>query len=65
MSTCRAKASLTVAGVVGTSVISGYSGQLNLAFRAAQVLGSDNLRRLIVPGILAAGKFLAIFSTII
>ena len=56
----KAGMALTVAGVVGTSVISGYSGQLNLAFRAAQVLGSDNLRRLIVPGILAAGKFLAI-----
>ena len=46
---------LTVAGVVGTGVI-GSVGQMNIAFRAAQVLGSDNLRRMIVPGVIAAGK---------
>jgi mitofusin 2 len=46
---------LTVAGVVGTGVIGSYS-QVNLAFRAAQVLGNDNLRRMIIPGIIAAGK---------
>ncbi|KAK1827941.1 hypothetical protein QBC39DRAFT_385478 [Podospora conica] len=44
---------LTVAGVVGTTVLSGY-GQMNLALRAAQLLGSDNLRRLFVPGVIAA-----------
>lgn len=51
----KAGMALTVAGVLGTGVISGY-GQMNIAFRAAQVLGSDNLRRLVVPGVIAAGK---------
>jgi mitofusin len=46
---------LTLAGVVGTGVLSSY-GQLNLAFRAAQVLGNDNMRGMIVPGIIVAGK---------
>ena len=50
----KAGMALTVAGVVGTGVISGY-GQMNIAFRVAQVLGSDNLRRLVVPGVVAAG----------
>ncbi len=45
---------LTVAGVVGTGVISGY-GQVNIAFRAAQVVGNDNLRRMIIPGLVVAG----------
>ncbi|KAK3322195.1 hypothetical protein B0H66DRAFT_474313 [Apodospora peruviana] len=49
----KAGMALTVVGVVGTGVISGY-GQMNIALRAAQMLGSDNLRRLILPGILAA-----------
>ncbi|KAK2070069.1 hypothetical protein P8C59_004600 [Phyllachora maydis] len=44
---------LTVAGVVGTGMVSTY-GQMNLAFRAAQVLGSDSVRRMIVPGIVVA-----------
>ncbi|KAM7189161.1 hypothetical protein V8F20_010272 [Naviculisporaceae sp. PSN 640] len=57
----KAGMALTVAGVVGTSVISGYGSQLNLAFRAAQVLGSDNLRRLIIPGILAAAAAAAYY----
>jgi mitofusin len=51
----KAGMALTVAGVVGTGVVSGY-GQMNIAFRAAQLLGSDNLRRLIVPGVIAAGE---------
>jgi mitofusin len=51
----KAGMALTVAGVVGTGVISGY-GQMNIALRAAQILGSDNLRRLVVPGVIAAGK---------
>jgi mitofusin len=53
----KAGMALTVAGVVGTGVVSGY-GQMNIALRAAQLLGSDNLRRLIIPGVIAAGKFL-------
>ncbi|KAM7192833.1 hypothetical protein V8F33_008150 [Rhypophila sp. PSN 637] len=50
----KASMALTVAGVVGTSVISGYASHLNLAIRAAQVLGTGSLRRLVIPGILAA-----------
>jgi mitofusin len=53
----KAGMALTVAGVVGTGVISGY-GQMNIALRVAQVLGSDNLRRLIIPGVITAGKLL-------
>lgn len=52
----KAGMALTVAGVVGTTVISGYS-QVNLAFRAAQILGSENLRKLIIPGVIAGGEF--------
>jgi len=52
----KTSVALTVAGVVGTGVIGGY-GQMNIALRAAQMLGSDNLRRLIIPGVIAAGKF--------
>jgi len=51
----KSSVALTVAGVVGTSVVSSYSN-MNIALRAAQLLGSDNLRRLIIPGVLAAGK---------
>lgn len=51
----KAGMALTVAGVVGTGVVSSY-GQVNIALRAAQLLGSDNLRPLIIPGVIAAGK---------
>ncbi|KAK0722584.1 hypothetical protein B0T26DRAFT_703323 [Lasiosphaeria miniovina] len=44
---------LTVAGVVGTGVIGSY-GHVNVALRLAQALGSDSLRRLIIPGVIAA-----------
>ncbi|KAK3302317.1 uncharacterized protein B0T15DRAFT_422349 [Chaetomium strumarium] len=56
----KAGMALTVAGVVGTGVLSGY-GQLNIAFRVAQLLGSDNLRRLIVPGVIAAAAASAFY----
>ena len=52
---------LTVAGVVGTGVISGY-GQVNIAFRAAQLVGSDNLRRMLLPSLAVAGTFFFIPS---
>jgi len=52
----KASMALTVAGVVGTGVIGSY-GQMNIALRAAQALGSDNLRRLIIPGVIAAGMY--------
>ncbi|KAK4252134.1 hypothetical protein C7999DRAFT_27377 [Corynascus novoguineensis] len=56
----KAGMALTVAGVVGTGMISGY-GQMNIALRVAQLLGSDNLRRLIVPGVLAAAATMAFY----
>ncbi|KAK0623585.1 hypothetical protein B0T14DRAFT_602132 [Immersiella caudata] len=56
----KTSVALTVAGVVGTGVIGGY-GQMNVAFRAAQVLGSDNLRRLIIPGVIAAAAATAFY----
>jgi len=58
----KASMALTVAGVVGTGVIGGY-GQMNIALRAAQALGSDNLRRLIIPGVIAAGKLVVLGGT--
>ncbi|KAK0646637.1 hypothetical protein B0T16DRAFT_327614 [Cercophora newfieldiana] len=51
---------LTVVGVVGTGVVGGV-GQMNIALRAAQVLGSDNLRRLIIPGVIAAAAATAFY----
>ncbi|KAK7737023.1 mitofusin [Cytospora paraplurivora] len=51
---------LTVATAVGTQMISGYSW-VNHALSAARIMGSDNLRRLIIPGIflvaIAAGAY--------
>lgn len=49
----KAGMAITLAGVVGTGVIGSY-GELNIALRVAQLLGSDNLRRLIIPGAIAA-----------
>ncbi|KAK3295748.1 uncharacterized protein B0H64DRAFT_322520 [Chaetomium fimeti] len=56
----KAGMALTVAGVVGTGVVSGY-GQMNIALRVAQLLGSDNMRRLIVPGVVAAATAMAFY----
>ncbi|KAK3938346.1 hypothetical protein QBC46DRAFT_460288 [Diplogelasinospora grovesii] len=56
----KAGMALTVAGVVGTGVIGGY-GNMNIAFRAAQILGSDNLRRMIIPGVIAAAVAVAYY----
>ncbi|KAK4154201.1 hypothetical protein C8A00DRAFT_43003 [Chaetomidium leptoderma] len=56
----KAGMALTLAGVVGTGVVSGY-GQMNIALRTAQLLGSDNLRRLIVPGVIAAAAAMAFY----
>lgn len=47
---------LTVATAVGTQVISGYSW-MDHALRAARIVGNDNLRRMIVPGIVLAGTY--------
>ncbi|KAH6624666.1 hypothetical protein B0J18DRAFT_185803 [Chaetomium sp. MPI-SDFR-AT-0129] len=56
----KAGMALTVAGVVGTGVLSGY-GQMNIALRAAQLLGNDNLRRMFVPGVIAAAAALGFY----
>ncbi|KAK4106303.1 hypothetical protein N658DRAFT_460736 [Parathielavia hyrcaniae] len=56
----KAGMALTVAGVVGTGMVSGY-GQMNIALRAAQLLGSDNLRHLMVPGVIAAAAAVAFY----
>ncbi|KAH6658128.1 hypothetical protein BKA67DRAFT_557231 [Truncatella angustata] len=45
---------LTVATALGSRMIGGY-GWMDHTMSAARVLGNDNLRRLIVPGILVAG----------
>jgi mitofusin len=50
---------MTVVGTLGTRAIGGV-GWVDGAFGAAKVLGSRNLRRMIVPGIVAASK--SIFS---
>ncbi|KAL2262563.1 hypothetical protein VTK26DRAFT_939 [Humicola hyalothermophila] len=56
----KAGMALTVAGVVGTGVVGSY-GQMNIALRVAQLLGSDNLRRLIVPGVIAAAVAMTVY----
>lgn len=47
---------LTVVTAVGTRVIGG-SGWIEHTLSAAKVLGNDNLRRMIIPGIVVAGEF--------
>lgn len=47
---------LTVAGVLGGRMIGGV-GWIDGAMGAARVMGSQNLRRMIVPGIIATSKF--------
>lgn len=45
---------LTLATAVGSQVISGY-GWMDHALSAVRIVGNDNLRRMIVPGIAIAG----------
>ena len=47
---------MTVAGVIGGRMVGGV-GWLDGALGAARVLGSGNLRRLILPGLIATGTF--------
>lgn len=47
---------LTVATAVGSRVLGGY-GWMDHAFTVAKIVGNDNLRRLIVPGLILAGEF--------
>lgn len=47
---------LTLAGVVGGRMVGG-AGWIDGAIGAARVMGTQNLRRLIVPGMIATGMF--------
>lgn len=47
---------VTVAGVVGGRLIGGV-GWLDGALGAAKVMGTNNMRRLLIPGLLAGGEF--------
>lgn len=51
-----ASMALTVATAVGTQVISGY-GWMDHALNAARIVGIDNLRRMVVPGIVLASTY--------
>lgn len=46
---------MTVVGTLGTRAIGGL-GWMDGAFGAARIVGYNNLRRMIVPGMIAAGK---------
>lgn len=46
---------VTVAGVVGGRLVGGV-GWLDGALGAAKIVGSNNLRRLLIPGLIAGGK---------
>lgn len=46
---------VTVAGVVGTRMIGGF-GWVDGALTATRILGANNMRRLLLPGILLTGK---------
>jgi mitofusin len=46
---------ITVAGAVGTRMVGGY-GWIDGAVGTMRVVGHDNLRRLIIPGLIAGGK---------
>lgn len=48
---------MTVVTVLGTRAIGGF-GWVDGALGAAKVVGNNNLRKLIVPGVLAVGKFI-------
>jgi mitofusin len=48
---------VTVAGMVGSRVIGG-AGWLDGALGAAKIMGTSNLRRLIIPGLIAGSKHL-------
>lgn len=47
---------VTVAGVVGGRMLGGF-GWVDGALTATKMVGSDNLRRLFLPGLVLAGKF--------
>jgi GTPase SAR1 family protein len=47
---------VTVAGVVGGRLMGGV-GWLDGALGAAKIMGTNNMRRLLIPGLIAGGKF--------
>ena len=47
---------LTVATVIGGRMVGGF-GWIDGALGAAKIVGNNNLRRLIIPGLIATGKF--------
>jgi GTPase SAR1 family protein len=53
--TAGASMAITVAGVVGTRVVGGF-GWMDGAMGAVRIAGSNNMRRLVVPGIVTASK---------
>lgn len=48
---------VTVAGVVGGRLMGGV-GWLDGALGAAKIMGTNNMRRLLIPGLIAGGKFI-------
>jgi GTPase SAR1 family protein len=54
---------VTVAGVVGGRMLGGV-GWLDGALGAAKVMGSNNMRKLIIPGLIAGGTFSSLFTYI-
>lgn len=52
---------LTLVGTVGSRAVGGV-GWVDGAFSAAKIVGSRNLRRMIVPGVLAAGEYRYVHS---
>ena len=52
---------VTVAGLLGTRMLGGV-GWLDGALGAARVVGSNNMRKLIIPGLLATGKLILLPS---
>ena len=55
---------LTVASVLGGRMMGGY-GWVDGAMGAARVMGSQNMRKLIVPGLIATGKQFASFPPLL
>lgn len=53
---------LTVAGAIVPRMV-GMSSWMDQAFMATRLLGNDNLRRLVLPGIVVAGKFLSLIRS--
>jgi mitofusin len=55
---------ITVAGVVGTRLIGGV-GWVDSALGAVRVVGINNARRLVVPGLIAAGRSCCLYKRLL